>query len=58
MTLDLTADEKLALAAELKRTIAQDRYPMSPRYFFGVNPKCAPTVLEDLKRPGSSIAET
>jgi len=31
MTLDLTADEKLALAPELKRTIAQDRYPMSPR---------------------------
>jgi hypothetical protein len=31
MTLDLTDDEKLALAAELKRTIAEDRYPLSPR---------------------------
>ena len=31
MTLDLTDEEKLALAAELKRTIAEDRYPLSPR---------------------------
>jgi hypothetical protein len=26
-------------------------------YFLGVNPKCAPTAFEDLKRPRSSIAE-
>jgi hypothetical protein len=31
MTLDLTDEEKLALAAELKRTISEDRYPLSPR---------------------------
>jgi hypothetical protein len=31
MTLDLTDDEKRALAVELKRTIAEDRYPLSPR---------------------------
>jgi len=31
MTLDLTDEEKLALAAELKRTINEDRYPLSPR---------------------------
>jgi hypothetical protein len=30
MTLDLTDDEKLALAALLKRTIEDDRYPLSP----------------------------
>jgi hypothetical protein len=30
-TLDLTDEEKLALAAELKHTIADDRYPLSPR---------------------------
>jgi hypothetical protein len=29
--LDLTDDEKLALVAELKRTIDEDRYPMSHR---------------------------
>ena len=28
---DLTDEEKLALAAELRRTIADDRYPLSPR---------------------------
>jgi hypothetical protein len=28
---DLTDEEKLALAAELRRTIAEDRYPLSPR---------------------------
>jgi hypothetical protein len=31
MTLDLADEEKLALAAELKRAIAEDRYPLSPR---------------------------
>jgi hypothetical protein len=31
MTLDLTEDEKLALAALLKRTLEDDRYPLSPR---------------------------
>jgi hypothetical protein len=31
MTLDLTDEEKLALAAELRRTINEDRYPLSPR---------------------------
>jgi hypothetical protein len=31
MTLDLDPEEKLALAAELKRTISEDRYPPSPR---------------------------
>jgi hypothetical protein len=31
MQLDLTDEEQLALAAELKRTIADDRYPLSPR---------------------------
>jgi hypothetical protein len=31
MTLDLTEDEKLALAALLKRTIEDDRYTLSPR---------------------------
>ena len=31
MLLDLTDEEKLALAAELKRTISEDRYPLSPR---------------------------
>jgi hypothetical protein len=30
-TLDLTDEEKLALTAELKHTIAEDRYPLSPR---------------------------
>jgi hypothetical protein len=30
-TLDLTDDEWLALAAELKHTIAEDRYPLSSR---------------------------
>jgi hypothetical protein len=30
-TLDLTDEETLALAAELKHTIAEDRYPLSPR---------------------------
>jgi hypothetical protein len=29
--LTLTDEEELALAAELKRTIADDRYPLSPR---------------------------
>jgi hypothetical protein len=28
---DLTDEEKLALAAELRRRIAEDRYPLSPR---------------------------
>ena len=28
---DLTDEEKLTLAAELTRTIADDRYPLSPR---------------------------
>jgi hypothetical protein len=31
MPLDLTEDEKVALAALLKRTIEDDRYPLSPR---------------------------
>jgi hypothetical protein len=31
MHLDLTDDEAAALAAQLKRTIAEDRYPLSPR---------------------------
>jgi len=31
VTLDLTDQEKLALAAELKRAINEDRYPLSPR---------------------------
>ena len=31
MIFDLTEDEKLALAAELKRTIDGDRYPFSAR---------------------------
>jgi hypothetical protein len=31
MTLDLTAEEAAALAALLRRTIADDRYPVSPR---------------------------
>jgi hypothetical protein len=31
MTLDLTDEEKLALAAELKRIIEADHYPLSPR---------------------------
>ena len=31
MTLDLTDEEKLALAAELRRVIAEDRYPLSLR---------------------------
>ena len=30
-TLDITDEEKLALATELKHTIAEDRYPFSPR---------------------------
>ena len=29
--LDLTDDEKVALAALIKRTIEDDRYPLSPR---------------------------
>ena len=28
---DLTDEEKLALAAQLRRVIAEDRYPLSPR---------------------------
>jgi hypothetical protein len=31
MTLDLTAEESAALTALLQRTIADDRYPLSPR---------------------------
>jgi hypothetical protein len=31
MDLDLTEDETLALAAQLKRAMAADRYPLSPR---------------------------
>jgi hypothetical protein len=31
MILDLTDEEKLALAVELKRAITQYRYPLSPR---------------------------
>ena len=31
MTLDLTAEESAALAALLRRMIADDRYPLSPR---------------------------
>jgi len=31
MTFDLSDDEKLALTALLKRTIEEDRYPLSPR---------------------------
>jgi hypothetical protein len=31
MNLDLTEDEKLALAALLTRTIEDDPYPLSPR---------------------------
>ena len=31
MPLDLSEDEKLALVALLTRTIADDRYPLSPR---------------------------
>jgi len=31
MTLDLTDDERLVLAALLRRTIEDDRYPLSPR---------------------------
>jgi hypothetical protein len=31
MTFELTEDEKLALAALLKRTIEDDRYPLSRR---------------------------
>jgi hypothetical protein len=31
MTLDLTHEEKLGLATELKRTITPNRYPLSPR---------------------------
>ena len=31
MRLDLSDDEKLALVALLTRTIADDRYPLSPR---------------------------
>jgi hypothetical protein len=30
-TLDLTDEETLVLAAELKHTIGEDRYPLSPR---------------------------
>jgi hypothetical protein len=36
MNLDLTDEETLALAAELKDTIAEDRYPLSP---FGSDPE-------------------
>ena len=31
MNFELSEDEKIALAAELKRTISEDRYPLSPR---------------------------
>ena len=31
MHVELSDEEKIALAAELKRTIAEDRYPLSPR---------------------------
>ena len=31
MTLDLTAEETAGLAALLRRAIADDRYPLSPR---------------------------
>ena len=31
MNLDITAEEAAALAALLRRTIADDRYPLSPR---------------------------
>jgi len=43
---DLTDDEKLALAALLKRTIENDRYPLSPRR----RPlKAIPAKLEPLR---------
>jgi hypothetical protein len=53
----LTQDEKTALAALLKRTIADDRYPLSPR--IGVlrgilaklePPRPAPAPLPPLER--------
>ena len=48
----LTQDEKTALTAPLKRTIADDRYPLSPRIgtLRGILAKLAPAPLPPLKQ--------
>jgi hypothetical protein len=57
MTLDLTDEEKLALAAELKRTIFEDRYPLSPRIrtLQGILDKLEPRPAHDPARPPPKI---
>ena len=53
---DLTDEEKLALAAELRRVIADDRYPLSPRIRIlqgildKLEPRPADEPLSPLKR--------
>jgi hypothetical protein len=51
MTLDLTDEEKLALAAELKRAIEADRYPLSLRI------QTLRSILAKLKPPPAVTAE-
>ena len=52
-TLDLTDEETLALAAEIKHTIAEDRYPLSPRIrtLQGILNKLDPRPAHDHPRP-------
>jgi hypothetical protein len=45
MTLDLSDEEKLALANVLKRTIADDHYPLSPRI------RALKTILAKIEPP-------
>jgi hypothetical protein len=45
MNLDLTAEEAAALAALLRRTIADDRYPLSPRI------RVLQAILDQLEPP-------
>jgi len=51
MQLDLTDEEKLALAAALKRTITQDRYPLSLRI------QTLQAILDKLEPPAAVTGE-
>jgi hypothetical protein len=54
MNLDLPEEEKLALADPLKRTIADDRYPLSPRIHTlkGILAKIEPPPAVSAGSPG------
>ena len=51
--LDLSEDEKLALTAELKRAITEDRHPLSPRIrtLQGILDKLEPPPVHGPLRP-------